>query len=132
MQNNQLRLGLAGLVLVLAAQGAQAAISCSADETQQGHKLFDTDCSVCHSVQKGTVGMMGPDLFGVVGRQSGSLEGFNYSKAMQDRAKPWDTDSIQTFITQPQAFVPGTYMPYMGMDDKAGRKAVACYLSEQK
>ncbi|MFI8481455.1 c-type cytochrome [Pseudomonas sp. NPDC078700] len=131
MQIIQFRLSLAGLFLVLATQGAQAAISCSATETQQGHKLFDTDCSVCHSVQKDAVGMMGPDLFGVVGRQSGSLQGFSYSKAMRDRAKPWDTDSIQTFITQPQALVPGTYMPYMGMDDKAGRKAVACYLSEQ-
>lgn len=132
MQKTGVSLSLAGLVLLLAAQGAQAAINCSAEQTQQGNTLFDTDCTVCHSVQKGVVGMMGPNLFGVVGRAAGSLEGFSYSKAMKDRAKPWDSDSIQAFITQPQSYVPGTYMPFMGMDSAEGRAEVACYLSQQK
>jgi cytochrome c len=132
MQKTGISQSLAGLVLLLAAHGAQAAMNCSAEQIQQGNTLFDTDCTVCHSVQKGVVGMMGPNLFGVVGRAAGSLEGFSYSQAMKDRAKPWGSESIQAFIAQPQAYVPGTYMPYMGMDSAEGRAAVACYLSQQK
>lgn len=132
MQKTGLSLHLAGLVFLLAVQGAHAANNCSAEQAQQGNTLFDTDCSVCHSAKKGVEGMMGPNLFGVVGRTSGTLQGFSYSKAMKDRALPWNNDSIQAFIAQPQADVPGTYMPYMGMDSAEGRAAVACYLSLQK
>ena len=75
--------------------------------------------------------VMGPNLFGVYGRKSGSLPGFSYSQAMRDKDVSWQAENITQLITQPQAYVPGTYMPYMGLASADDRQAVACFLKEQ-
>ena len=125
-----LRLSLLGLLSYTLA-GAALAADCAPD---QGHgaQVFANECAVCHSVTKGVAGMMGPNLAGVVGRKSGSLEGFNYSQAMRSKDIDWQAENIAQLIAQPQAFVPGTYMPYMGLASADDRQAVVCYLKEQK
>ncbi|MGE8149865.1 c-type cytochrome [Pseudomonas vancouverensis] len=124
-----LRLPLAALLSFALAQAVSAA-ECSS-VTAHGAEVFATECSVCHAVTKGTTGMMGPNLNGVVGRKSGSLAGFSYSQAMRDKDISWQAENITQFITQPQAYVPGTYMPYMGLASADDREAVACFLKEQ-
>lgn len=125
-----LRLPLIGLLSFTLAQAALAA-ECTPD---QGHgaQVFANECGVCHSVSKGMTGMMGPNLAGVFGRKSGSLEGFNYSQAMRSKDINWQAENITQLITQPQAFVPGTYMPYMGLASADDRQAVVCFLKEQQ
>jgi cytochrome c len=125
-----LRLPLIGLLSFTLAQAALAA-DC-APVKNRGAELFANECGVCHAVTKGTAGMMGPNLAGVVGRKSGSLEGFNYSQAMRNKNIDWQAENIAQLITQPQAFVPGTYMPYMGMASADYREAVVCFLKEQQ
>lgn len=125
-----LRLPLIGLLSLTLAHTVLAA-DCAPD---QGHgaQVFANECAVCHSVTKGMTGMMGPNLAGVVGRKSGSLEGFNYSQAMRSKDINWQAENIAQLITQPQAFVPGTYMPYMGLASADDRQAVVCFLKEQQ
>lgn len=125
-----LRLPLMGLLSFTLTHAALAA-ECTPD---QGHgaRVFANECGVCHSVNKGVVGMMGPNLAGVVGRKSGSLEGFNYSQAMRNKDINWQAENIAQLIAQPQAFVPGTYMPYMGLASADDRQAVVCFLKEQQ
>jgi cytochrome c len=131
MHNNKIRQCLAGFSLLALLQVSQVqAAACVPASVQKGSQLFAQECSVCHTVQKDVTGMMGVNLHGVAGRTSGTLPGFSYSQAMKDKAVPWKTENLQAFITQPQAFVPGTYMPYMGMA-AADSAAVACYLSQQ-
>ncbi|MHC8285991.1 c-type cytochrome [Pseudomonas sp. XS1P51] len=124
------RLSLIGLLSLTLAQAAHAA-DCAPD---QGHgaQVFANECGVCHSVTKGMTGMMGPNLAGVLGRKSGSLEGFNYSQAMRSKDINWQAENIAQLITAPQAFVPGTYMPYMGLASADDRQAVVCFLKEQQ
>jgi len=124
-----LRFSLMGLLSFTLAQVAVAA-DCAPVQSR-GEQVFANECGVCHSVSKGAVGMMGPNLAGVVGRKSGSLEGFNYSQAMRSKNIDWQAENIEQLITQPQAFVPGTYMPYMGLASADDRQAVVCYLKEQ-
>ena len=124
-----LRLSLIGLLSFTLAQAVSAA-ECATD-TSHGAQVFAAECGVCHAVSKGTTGMMGPNLAGVYGRKSGSLAGFSYSQAMRDKDVTWQADTITQLITQPQAFVPGTYMPYMGLASADDRQAVACFLKEQ-
>ncbi|MFY0732439.1 c-type cytochrome [Pseudomonas sp. NFX15] len=124
-----LRLSLFGLLSFTLVQAVSAA-ECGPD-TRRGAEVFATECSVCHAVTKGTTGMMGPNLNGVDGRKSGSLAGFSYSQAMRDKDISWQAETIAQFITAPQAYVPGTYMPYMGLASADDRQAVACYLKEQ-
>lgn len=132
MHSNKIRLCLAGLAALslIQASWAQAA-DCASTTVEKGASLFANECSVCHSVKKEMTGMMGANLHGVVGRTSGTLPGFSYSKAMKDKAVSWKAESLQAFIAQPQAFVPGTYMPYMGMAAAMDREAVVCFLSHQ-
>ncbi|WP_460139552.1 c-type cytochrome [Pseudomonas sp. S2_E01] len=126
---SSLRLPLFGLLSFTVAHTALAA-DCSPDQGR-GAQVFANECGVCHSLTKGATGMMGPNLAGVVGRKSGSLEGFNYSQAMRTRGVTWQAENIAQLITQPQAYVPGTYMPYMGLASADDRQAVTCYLKEQ-
>ncbi|WP_419710085.1 c-type cytochrome [Pseudomonas sp. NFX224] len=125
-----LRLPLIGLLSFTLAQAALAA-DC-APAKSRGAEVFANECGVCHAVSKGTTGMMGPNLAGVIGRKSGSLEGFNYSQAMRNKNIDWQAENIEQLITQPQAYVPGTYMPYMGMASADDRQAVVCFLKEQQ
>ncbi|MCK1791126.1 c-type cytochrome [Pseudomonas violetae] len=127
---SSLRLPLFGLFSYALASAALAA-DCASD---QGHgaQVFANECALCHSVTKGMTGMMGPNLAGVVGRKSGSLAGFNYSQAMRNKDIDWQAENIAQLIAQPQAFVPGTYMPYMGLASADDRQAIVCYLKEQQ
>ena len=124
-----LRLPLIGLLSIVLADTTYAT-DCAPDQGR-GAQVFANECAVCHSVAKGMTGMMGPNLAGVVGRKSGSLEGFNYSQAMRNKDIDWQAETIAQLITQPQAFVPGTYMPYMGLASADDRQAVVCFLKEQ-
>ena len=127
---SSLRWLLVGLLSYTLASTALAA-DCAPD---QGHgaQVFANECAVCHSVTKGLTGMMGPNLAGVIGRKSGSLEGFNYSQAMRSKDIDWQAGNIEQLIAQPQAYVPGTYMPYTGLASADDRQAVVCYLKEQQ
>ena len=40
-------------------------------------------CTICHNLQEGQGPKIGPDLYGVVGRQVASIPGFNYSAALK-------------------------------------------------
>ncbi|MCY1391413.1 Cytochrome c2 [compost metagenome] len=109
--------------LVLAAE-------CAPAQVEKGSQVFAGECGVCHSVNAGET-IMGPSLHAVVGRPSGSLAGFSFSQAMKTKAVKWQAETIDQFISQPQSYVPGTYMPYMGLASAPDRAAVGCYLSKQ-
>lgn len=131
MHNKKIHLGLLGALALLLSHTALAAPACAPATIDKGNAAFAAECSVCHAVKADVQGMMGPNLAGIAGRTSGSLPGFSFSQAMKAKAQAWDRQSIAAFIAQPQAAVPGTYMPYAGMADAASRDAVACFLSQQ-
>jgi cytochrome c len=85
-------------------------------------------CQSCHSFEKGGVAKVGPPLWGVVGRPKGSIAGFNYSDGMKAKGGNWTYEDINTFITKPSAFVPGTKMTYPGEPDPAKRADIEAYL----
>ncbi|MFJ4542732.1 c-type cytochrome [Pseudomonas sp. NPDC088429] len=125
-----LKFACASLFSLTLAQAAVAA-DCAADSSH-GAQIFNTECGVCHAVKKDVTGMMGPNLNGVIGRKSGSLAGFSYSQAMRNKDVTWQAETIAELITQPQAYVPGTYMPYMGLASKDDREAVVCFLKSKE
>ncbi|WP_253410561.1 c-type cytochrome [Pseudomonas citronellolis] len=125
----RIKTGLCGLLLAVA--GAQSGLALADDLVAKGQAVFERDCSVCHTANAGGANIMGPNLHGVIGRNAGSLAGFSYSQAMKDKGAAWSRESLEAFVTQPQAAVPGTYMPYQGLADADERKALSLWLSQQ-
>jgi cytochrome c len=85
-------------------------------------------CSACHSFDKGGPNMVGPDLWGVVGRPRASVPGFDYSPAMKAKGGTWTFDELNQFLAKPQSYIPGTKMTFGGFDRAAQRADVIAYL----
>jgi len=98
-----------------------------AGDAAAGEKAF-AKCKACHKVEPGKHGV-GPSLHGVTGRKAGTAEGFNYSDAMKNSGLTWDAASLDKFITDPKATVPGTKMVFAGIKDETERKNVIAYLA---
>jgi cytochrome c len=70
----------------------------------------------------------GPTLKGVIGRKSGTVPGFRYSRAMKSAEITWDEVSLDRYLSNPQDVVPGNIMPFAGVLDPAQRAKLIAYL----
>jgi cytochrome c2 len=102
-------------------------------DIENGKATFDAQCSVCHSVQESGGPILGPNLIGVVGRAAASHPGFSteYSNALKASRLTWSENTLNTFLDNPMAMVPGTFMPMMIKDDQT-RADVIAYLASLK
>jgi cytochrome c len=94
-------------------------------ENSAGKNAFD-QCAVCHSID-GTNGT-GPTLKGVIGRRSGTVVGFRYSRAMRAAGITWNEQSLNQYLSNPQEFIAGNVMPFSGVPDPAERAEIIAYL----
>lgn len=84
-------------------------------------------CTGCHSTQPGKT-MFGPSLAGLSGRKAGTVPGYAYSPALKASGLTWNAATLDRWLKGPQRLVPGTRMPFAGMQDAKARKAVIGYL----
>lgn len=100
----------------------------SADATK-GQAVFK-GCAACHDPSKGGANKVGPNLWGIVGRNHGIHEGFSYSEAMAAlKDKPWTYEALNEFLISPKAAIPGTKMAYGGLKKEADRANLLAYLA---
>jgi cytochrome c len=85
-------------------------------------------CEACHNFQEGAGAKVGPNLYGVVGRNIASVSGFNYSAALKGKTGTWDFATLNTWLTKPSAFAPGTAMTFAGLSNEKQRADVIDYL----
>jgi len=84
-------------------------------------------CMTCHSAAQG-VNRVGPSLYGVVGRHSGIIPGFNYSDANKNSGITWTEQELFTYLENPQRTVPGTRMAFAGLRSAQQRADVIAFL----
>ena len=121
---------MAGMMLAALPRVAMADQPWEGGDAAAGKVVFQK-CSLCHYAEPGKT-KIGPTLFGVVGRQSGSVEGYNYSSAMKAYNHVWTPENLFNYLAGPMKVVPGTKMAFVGLPSETDRKNVIAYLETLK
>jgi cytochrome c len=116
------------LFAVVAMAFSSAPAPSYAQEVAAGEGVFKSQCGICHSPQKAR-NLTGPSLFDVVGRPAGQITGFHYSAANKGSGLTWDAATLERYLTNPRATIPGTTMAYPGLKDDAKRASLIAYLT---
>src|SRR5262245_56014086 len=96
-------------------------------DVEKGKAIFE-QCAACHSLD-GTGDYDGPTLKGLIGRKAGSLEDYRYSAAMKRSDVVWDAMTLDKYVADPQAFIPGNRMAFAGITDKTQRDDLIAFLA---
>ena len=115
-------------ILLSGAPGSALASPHSADD---GFRLArDRSAAATLTTDDGRVAVAppyGPSLRGVYGRQAGTVPGFAYSRAFKQilQGVVWDRSTLDVWIMDSQARVPGSMMFYKQPDPDIRRKIIA-------
>jgi cytochrome c len=76
--------------------------------------------------------MTGPSLAGLFGRKAGALASFSrYSPAMKAAQHVWDDSTLDSWLTDPAAMIPGNRMTFPGIKDASARKDLLAFLKDR-
>jgi cytochrome c len=120
---NAVRFGVALFMTLLLAGSARAD-----GDAARGEVRFQ-DCAACHKLAPGA-NNVGPSLHGIFTRKAGELADFRYSPAMKRSGIVWTPETLEQFIADPQAMVPGNRMPFAGIASAGDRADLIVYLTK--
>ncbi len=122
---------MTGLRVLLACTAIMAASPALADGDAAHGKVVFNQCLVCHTIEPAKW-KIGPSLYGVIGRHSATLPGFQYSEAMKKYNVVWAPDTLEAYLPAPMKAVPGTKMTFAGLPNPKDRQDVIAYLETLK
>lgn len=111
------------LVLVLAALAASQASA----QSLNGERLYQQRCGACHSIETNRVGPLHRSL---IGRRAGTVDGYRYSPALAQASFNWTRATLDRWLRNPRAMVPGTRMGF-SLASAAERQAIIEFLATQ-
>ena len=94
-----------------------------------GEKVFKK-CAACHSIVKGGKNNIGPALYNVVGRKTGAVADYKYSKALASFDKEWTLEELNGYLIKPAKWLKGTKMAFAGLRKEKDRASVIKYLNQ--
>jgi cytochrome c len=115
----------------LLAVGLLSSQAFAAGDPVKGKAVF-ARCAICHNVEKDGGNGVGPNLFGIAGRKSASVDGFNYSGKMKAANITWTDENLAKWVSGPAKMVPGNKMAFGGMAQKSQIADVVAYLDTLK
>jgi len=101
----------------------------AAASAENGRALAQRNCAACHSFNDGGRNGVGPNLYGILGKNHAQTAGFNYSVANRALAgKLWGYEEMSAFLLAPARAMPGTRMAFAGLASNQQRADVIAYL----
>ena len=120
-------IGAAVAAVAMGLIATPGAFAQEAGDAAAGAKVFN-NCKVCHQIGDNAKNMIGPVLTGVVGRKAGTYPGYAYSDANKNSGLTWDEATLEEYLRNPRAKVPGTKMTFPGLPKEEDRRNVIAYL----
>ncbi|KIS69373.1 putative cytochrome c isoform 2 [Mycosarcoma maydis] len=100
-------------------------------DSKKGAGLFKTRCAQCHTLGAGEPNKVGPNLHGLFGRKTGSVDGFSYTQANINKGVTWDEETLFEYLENPKKYIPGTKMAFAGLKKDKDRNDLITYLREE-
>jgi len=125
------RIARTATMILIGLWAAGTADPARAQDAAAGKAVFASQCAVCHPIVSGR-NAVGPSLFGIVGRKTGSVAGFHYSAANKSADIEWDEATLDNYLKAPMTAIPGTIMGYAGLKDDTQRANLVAYLATLK
>jgi cytochrome c len=97
----------------------------------RGEQMF-RQCMACHSLNDGE-NRIGPSLYGLFGREAGTVDGYNYTPAMREAGVVWTAETLDAHLTDPRGFIPQNRMGMTfprGVPDAQDRADLISYLEQ--
>jgi len=103
----------------------------ASEDMSLGERQFARKCSVCHTLTPSDGNRAGPTLYGVFGREAGSVPGYPYSQGLRQSRLVWNEQTIaELFDKGPDHVTPGSKMPLQVIADEEKLKALVAFLKE--
>jgi cytochrome c len=115
-------------VLVIIA--SSATVSAALAQDAAAGKTSFNKCLACHAIGEGAKNKVGPELNGLDGRKSGTVEGYNYSDANKNSGITWNEAQFKEYIKDPKAKVPGTKMAFAGIKNEKEINDLWAFISQ--
>merc|ERR1712048_383293 len=107
----------------------EPAVEVPAGDVKKGAKLFKGKCAQCHTIEKGGLVKQGPPLWGLIGRQSGTVDGFAYSEANKNSGIIWSDKHLFEYLINPKKYMPGTKMVFAGIKKDKERADLIAFMA---
>jgi cytochrome c len=104
-----LRRLMSGLLCALLLAGTAVAEELEPPSLERGEALWGK-CRACHTVEPNGRTLVGPNLWGVLGRKAGTVPGYRYSEALRNSGVVWTDDQLDKYLAATQDFLPGSKM----------------------
>ena len=110
---------------------ALAVPAISEGDPAEGEKVY-RKCKSCHMIGADAKNRAGPILTGIVGADAASVEEFNYSEALLQKAEEgltWSEENLTAYLSKPREFIPGNRMSFAGLRKDEDIVNVIAYLA---